>query len=56
MSPRREWPLLLSAGTAAMFYVFRSSLLGDLDSALWAGCAFLWLFAVILWSALSLED
>ena len=51
MSLKREWPLLASAGTAAAFFVFRSQLLGDIDSAWWAAFVFAWLFGVILWSA-----
>ncbi|HEV7476443.1 MAG TPA: ionic transporter y4hA [Burkholderiales bacterium] len=48
---RREWSLLLSYGTAAVFYVFHQQMLGRMESPLWAALAFAWLFAVILQSA-----
>jgi len=48
---RREWPLLLSYGTAAVFFVFHQQLLARMESPLWATLAFVWLFAVILLSA-----
>jgi Ca2+:H+ antiporter len=47
---RREWPLVFSLGTAALFFLFSQQLLGELQSA-WAAIAFAWLFAAILWSA-----
>ena len=50
---RREWPLLVSYGTAALFFVFHQQLLERMESPLWAGLAFLWLFAVMLKSAFS---
>ena len=40
---RREWPLLLSYATAAIFYVF--------PQAIWPPLAFVWLFVAILFSA-----
>jgi len=48
---RREWPLLLSYGTAAVFYVFHQQMLERMESPFWAALAFIWLFAVILQSA-----
>jgi Ca2+:H+ antiporter len=48
---RREWPLLLSYGTAAVFYFFHQQMLERLETPLWAALAFAWLFAVILQSA-----
>jgi Ca2+:H+ antiporter len=48
---RREWSLLLSYGTAAVFYVFHQQMLERMESPLWAALAFAWLFAVILQSA-----
>ena len=48
---RREWPLLLSYGTAAVFYLFHQRMLERMESPLWATLAFAWLFAVILLSA-----
>jgi Ca2+:H+ antiporter len=40
---RREWALLLSYGTAAIFYVF--------PQTIWPSIAFVWLFVAILFSA-----
>ncbi len=40
---RREWPLLLSYGTAAVFYVF--------PDRIWPPLAFVWLFFAMLFSA-----
>ena len=48
---RREWSLLLSYGTAAVFYVFHDQLLARMENPLWASLAFVWLFVVILLSA-----
>jgi Ca2+:H+ antiporter len=48
---RREWPLLLSYGTAALFFVFHQQLLERMESPFWAALAFAWLFAVMLQSA-----
>jgi len=48
---RRDWPLLLSYGTAAIFYFFHAQMLERMQSPLWAAIAFAWLFAVILLSA-----
>jgi len=48
---RREWPLVLSYGTAAVFFLFHQSMLERMQSPLWAAIAFAWLFAVILLSA-----
>jgi len=48
---RREWPLLLSYGTAAIFYLRHEQMLARMESPMWATIAFVWLFAVILVSA-----
>ncbi|MGH8772414.1 MAG: calcium:proton antiporter [Burkholderiales bacterium] len=48
---RREWPLLLSITTAALFLAFGKSWLADLSSPLWFAFIFGWLFVVILMSA-----
>ena len=48
---RREWTLLLSYGTAAMFFFFHARLLERMESPLWASVAFVWLFVVMLLSA-----
>ncbi|HEY2338431.1 MAG TPA: ionic transporter y4hA [Burkholderiales bacterium] len=48
---RREWPLALSYGTAAVFFIFHQQMLDKLETPLWAALAFLWLFAVMLLSA-----
>jgi len=48
---RREWSLVLSYVTAALFFLFHDRMLGALAGPLWAAAAFLWLFAAILLSA-----
>ena len=48
---RREWSLLLSYGTAAVFYLFHGQMLERMEGPLWATLAFVWLFIVILLSA-----
>lgn len=48
---RREWSLLLSYGSAAVFYLLHQQMLERMESPLWATLAFAWLFAVILLSA-----
>ena len=48
---RREWPLLISVATAALFLVFGESWLGDLSHPVWFTVVLGWLFAVILLSA-----
>jgi Ca2+:H+ antiporter len=47
----REWPLLACYGTAAVFLVFDTTLLGGLGNTAWLALVFAWLFAVILISA-----
>jgi Ca2+:H+ antiporter len=51
MIVRREWSLLLSYATAALFTLFHQPLLAKMESPLGAGLAFAWLFFVILLSA-----
>ena len=48
---RREWPLLLSVATAALFIVFSGRWLADLSSAVWFAFILAWLFGVVLVSA-----
>ena len=48
---RREWSLLLSYGSAAVFYFFHQQMLERMESPLWASAAFVWLFVVMLLSA-----
>src|SRR5688572_31555820 len=48
---RREWSLLLSYGTAAVFCFFHQAMLEKMESPLWATLAFVWLFLVMLLSA-----
>jgi Ca2+:H+ antiporter len=48
---RREWTLLLSYGTAAVFFVFQAQMLERMESPLWATVAFVWLFGVMMISA-----
>lgn len=48
---RREWPLLLSYATAAIFHLRHEQMLARMESPFWATVAFVWLFVVILISA-----
>ena len=48
---RREWPLLISAASAALFLVFGAPWLADLSHLAWFTFVLGWLFAVILMSA-----
>lgn len=48
---RREWPLLVSAFTAALFLVFGKAWLDDLSQPAWFAFVLGWLFAVILLAA-----
>lgn len=48
---RREWPLLISAATAALFLAFGARWLADLSHLAWFAFVLGWLFAVILMSA-----
>jgi Ca2+:H+ antiporter len=48
---RREWPLLISAATAALFLAFGESWLADLSHPTWFTVVLCWLFAAILMSA-----
>ena len=48
---RREWPLLVSLITTALFYAFGSGWFADLSSVPWLAFLFAWLFGVILLSA-----
>ena len=50
---REEWLLGVSAGTSLVFLVAGERLLGDLSNPWWTATLFLWLFAVVLWSALA---
>jgi Ca2+:H+ antiporter len=50
---RGESFLAVSLVTSLLFFLFDDVLLGGLGHPLWMGVAFLWLFAVVLWSALS---
>lgn len=47
---RREWPLLISAATAALFLVFGKFWLADLSHPAWFSVVLCWLFAAILLS------
>lgn len=49
---RAEAPFVPIAITTALFQLFGHGWLGDLSNPLWLGFLFLWLFVVILWSAL----
>ena len=48
-----EWPLLGSIATAAAFLVFGQRWLADLSNPLWLAFLLLWLFGVVLFSALA---
>src|SRR5215510_3315912 len=48
---RREWSLLLSYGTAAVFFFFHQAMLEKMESPAWALLAFAWLFVVMMISA-----
>src|SRR5688572_21357101 len=48
---RREWPLLVSVLTSALFLAFGGAWLADLSRTAWLAFIFTWLFAVILLSA-----
>ncbi len=52
---RREWPLVVSITTAALFLVFGSRWLADLSNPFWLAFLVVWLFAVILLSGFALE-
>jgi Ca2+:H+ antiporter len=48
---RREWPLLVSLATTALFLVFGKGWLADLSGTAWFGCMLGWLFGAVLVSA-----
>lgn len=48
---RREWPLLVSLVTTALFYAFGERWFADLSSVSWFALLLTWLFTVILLSA-----
>ena len=48
---KREWPLLVSVLTTALFLAFGGAWLADLSRTAWLAFIFAWLFAVILLSA-----
>jgi len=47
----REWPLVPVYGTAAAFFIFERTLLGDLSSPAWTAFVMAWLFGVMMLSA-----
>jgi Ca2+:H+ antiporter len=49
----RELPLVIGVGTAAIFFGIGNSVLEDINHPLLMAVISLWLFAVILWSAIS---
>jgi Ca2+:H+ antiporter len=49
---RAEAPLAPIVATTALFLLFGKAWLADLSSLAWLGLMFVWLFAVILWSAI----
>jgi hypothetical protein len=51
---RREWPLVASFTTAALFLEFGPHWLADLSNAFWLTFLVAWLFAVILLSAFAM--
>jgi Ca2+:H+ antiporter len=50
---QREWPLLGSIATAAAFLFFGQRWLADLSNPIWLAFLLLWLFGVVLFSALA---
>jgi len=50
---RTEWPLLISVGTVAAFWRWGDTLFAGLSNPFWFAFVFLWLFAVVLGSALA---
>ena len=48
---RREWPLLMSLATVALFFRFGRDWLADLTNPAWFAFMLAWLFTVILFSA-----
>ena len=48
---RREWPLLVSVATTALFLVFGKGWLADLSGTAWFGCMLGWLFGAVMVSA-----
>ena len=48
---RREWPLLMSLATVALFFRFGRDWLADLGDPAWFAFMLAWLFTVILFSA-----
>jgi Ca2+:H+ antiporter len=48
---RREWPLLVSVLTTALFLAFGGGWLADLSRTVWLAFIFVWLFAAILLAA-----
>ncbi len=50
---QREWPLLGSIATAAAFLFFGQRWLADLSNPLWLAFLLIWLFGVVLFSALA---
>jgi Ca2+:H+ antiporter len=50
---RREWPLLVGLATTGLFLAFGSGWLADLSQPAWFSFMFVWLFAVILLSAMA---
>ncbi|HEV3082723.1 MAG TPA: hypothetical protein VGY66_23265 [Gemmataceae bacterium] len=50
---RGEWPLLVNLATTAVFFVFGARWFADLSNPVWFAFLFLWLFAVILLSAMA---
>ena len=51
---RREWPLVASVATAALFLLFGRRWLADLSNPFWLAFLVAWLFAVILLSAFAM--
>jgi Ca2+:H+ antiporter len=50
---RAEFPLLIAMGTLAIFFGIGNRVVGDIRNPLLVVFIFFWLFAVILWSAIS---
>lgn len=50
---QREWPLLGSIATTAAFLLFGKQWLADLSNPIWLAFVLVWLFGVVLFSALA---
>src|SRR4249919_3390950 len=50
---RSEYPLFIGLATAVIFFTTGNALLENLSNPLVLGAEFIWLFGIVLWSAIS---